>query len=495
LLNALTPVQQPVQWSKLDQVFDSVVMINKDNDNDESGRLQRYDMVAERQEEALKERFPNPKDVQSIANYFRLIRKAYRAVLRAFVFKVLPYRVSSFLLRTRLIHLVDKGYHKFARQTVEQVVHSVTQNEELRRVLLYAWCDYGTPPNEAPFAAHALLTMHYTDGAFYPVGGPSEIPRRIGAVVRERGGELRVNAAVEQIWVEHHRVAGVHLRDGTRIRAKNVISNAGVMNTYQKLVPHAKYQSPALHDLFKNDRLKSGMTGLFLFVGLEGSSDRDLNLPKHQIWAFMDETGVGQGSESKSDDNSLPKGLPIFIGSPSVKDESWSRTRPNSSSLEILTPAPWDWFAEKWANKDPSDADYEQMRQDLAQRVWERSRQVLVAAGASESLPHNILDADFHKLGTPLDFSRHLGSDRGACYGLDHTTDRFDPKTFYLQLRPETRSLPGFYLTGQDISMCGMAGAMIGGYLCASKVMGILDPSTLLKKLNQARVDRCASLD
>jgi hypothetical protein len=55
-------------------------------------------------------------------------------------------------------------------------------------------------------------------------------------------------------------------------------------------------------------------------------------------------------------------------------------------------------------------------------------------------------------------------------YGADHNLARFTPKAA-AALRPGS-ALAGLYLTGQDVFMCGFAGAMFGGLLCASEVLG-----------------------
>jgi len=47
--------------------------------------------------------------------------------------------------------------------------------------------------------------------------------------------------------------------------------------------------------------------------------------------------------------------------------------------------------------------------------------------------------------------------------------DRFSLRTS-VKLRPDT-SIPGLYLTGQDILSCGFAGAMFSGVITASTVL------------------------
>ncbi len=72
-------------------------------------------------------------------------------------------------------------------------------------------------------------------------------------------------------------------------------------------------------------------------------------------------------------------------------------------------------------------------------------------------------------VGTPLSNIHYLGTPRGEVYGIDHNTTRFTLPAM-AALRPQT-SLPGLYLTGQDVFMCGFIGAMFGGVLCAAAVL------------------------
>jgi all-trans-retinol 13,14-reductase len=57
---------------------------------------------------------------------------------------------------------------------------------------------------------------------------------------------------------------------------------------------------------------------------------------------------------------------------------------------------------------------------------------------------------------------------RAASYGLAHPPSRY---TATGGLRPQT-TLPGLWLTGQDVTTSGFAGAMMGGLLTAHGVLG-----------------------
>jgi len=236
--------------------------------------------------------------------------------------------------------------------------------------------------------------------------------------------------------------------------------------------------------------LDNGITGIVLFVGLSGDLDDDFHLPHQQLWVFPDnnfDTGSFPDSlerlaAMKSED------VGMFVTVPCAKDGAWKSTYPGKTTLEILVEMPWKAFGDildesGQVRKDKMD-EYEQFKRTFGQLMWTRSRQALLAAGASTNLPKSLDDTDFAEMGTPLTFEHYLG--RSAWLGLDHGVERFHPRQFYLTLRPECK-INGLFLSGQDVSFGGVEGALLGGYICAAKVMGEKNPFVLLQKVNVNR--------
>lgn len=114
---------------------------------------------------------------------------------------------------------------------------------------------------------HSLLVSHYLNGAWYPKGGASEIAYHMIPIIEKAGGAVLARAPVNRILFNEakeayggcgfllffsshipHRekihdvcvVSGVSVMKGqeeVHIRAPMIISNAGIFNTYQKLLP------------------------------------------------------------------------------------------------------------------------------------------------------------------------------------------------------------------------------------------------------------------
>ncbi|HAZ47106.1 MAG TPA: carotene isomerase, partial [Cyanobacteria bacterium UBA11371] len=71
----------------------------------------------------------------------------------------------------------------------------------------------------------------------YPIGGSGALVDALVRGLNKYGGQLILNAHVEQVLVENNQAVGVRLRNGKEIRAKKaVISNASVWDTL-KLLP------------------------------------------------------------------------------------------------------------------------------------------------------------------------------------------------------------------------------------------------------------------
>ena len=85
----------------------------------------------------------------------------------------------------------------------------------------------------------ASLQYHFwTDGAFYPVGGPVKLAQHAIPIIQRNGGGVFVRAPVSRILLNKGRAVGVQIDKGPKVMAPVVISNCGMNVTWSKLLPN-----------------------------------------------------------------------------------------------------------------------------------------------------------------------------------------------------------------------------------------------------------------
>jgi all-trans-retinol 13,14-reductase len=102
--------------------------------------------------------------------------------------------------------------------------------------------------------------------------------------------------------------------------------------------------------------------------------------------------------------------------------------------------------------------NYEQLKDQFSARLLEH----LYA-----SVPQVRGKIDQAELSTPLSTRHFANYAQGEPYGLAHTPARFQQRN----LKPRT-PLGNLFLTGQDITVCGVAGGLAAGVICASAMLG-----------------------
>ncbi|XP_077475291.1 all-trans-retinol 13,14-reductase-like [Stigmatopora argus] len=469
MLDQLTNGQ--LQWEPLENPFDQVVIGPPEN-------RRRYPIYSGRKRfpDELKKCFPG--EEAAIDEYMRLVLKIGRGVWFLAVLKQLPAFLAELLVRSGLVGYVSP-FFKMASRSVTEVIDGLTENKDLRAVFAYIFGTYGNMPKEASFAMHSLLVTHYLNGAWYPKGGASEIAYHMIPIIEKAGGAVLVRAPVNRILFNEAREAcGVSVMKGqeeVHIQAPMIISNAGIFNTYQQLLPKELQAMPAIQRQLS--MVKNGMGGLSIFLGLNGTKE-ELGLKADNYWIFsennLDELMI---KYSNSDREESSKNIPIlFVASPSAKDPTWEERSPGKSTLSLVSFAIYDWF-EEWKDDKPTNRapDYK----ELKQAFMETSLQIVL-----DNFPKITRDkVEFIDAGTPITNTHYIAAPKGEIYGADHGTSRFNPQ-LCASLRPQT-PFKNLYLTGQDVFVCGFAGALAGALTCGSAILHRnlhMDAITLAKK-------------
>ena len=431
--------QGQLQWAAMDAVYDRFFLGD-----------QAFEAVAGKAEfrDNLVRHFPD--EAAAIDRYLELLAEVSRG-MRGFALSRLLSPGQLKLVQPVLRRLLPDSFHRTTRDVLEEL----TGNATLIAVLTGQWGDLGLPPARSSFIIHALIARHYLHGGFYPVGGSWRIAETIIPRIQASGGEVFTYARVQQILVENGKACGVLMADGERILAPCVISSAGVMNTFQRLLPPDAVTRSGYDRLLR--QVTPSMAHVGLYIGLKETAEA-LGLPRSNFWIYPSADYEGDLQRFEQDPSApLPV---VYVSFPSAKDPDYANRHPGTATIEVVAPAPFAWF-ERWDGSTwgQRGEDYEAFKQALGERILE----VML-----EKLPQLRGRIDYWEISTPLSSQHFNAYARGELYGIDHTPERFAQHW----LTPRTR-IPGLWLTGQDIMSCGVVGAMMGGVLTAQAVGGL----------------------
>ncbi len=425
-----------LEWAPMPDVYDRVFL---------GERAYDYRTGWRRFASKMKEYFPGER--HAIDRYLAAVRSCNSVGTPFWADRALPLGVSRVIGPA-----LRMPFLRWAGRTTADVMRDITRNRELTAVLTAQLGDYGLTPSQSSFAIHAAVAAHYLAGAYFPVGGAGAIARSIAPTIERAGGAIYVSAEVERILVEGGRAVGVRMADGRELRAPIVISDAGAANTYGKLLPQAEVPASIREDL---RRIGASLGYLCLYIGAK-HTDEELGIEGTNLWIYPDADHDGNFARFAADPEApLPL---VYVSFPSAKDPSFRERYPGRSTIDAIVPARYEWF-EKWEGTRwmKRGADYDALKERFTKRILD---------AVFTKVPKLRGKIDVCELSTPVTTHHFAGHPRGELYGLDHT-----PARYRTPIHTRTH-LSGLFITGQDLVSCGVSGAMLGGVLTATAILG-----------------------
>lgn len=454
LVDQLTDGQ--LEWAPMPPTFDAVVLGEPGRD-----KAVRLCTGTRGYFDKLKEQFPG--EEAAIDEFKRLVKSVTTGLWALGLLKMLPLPLVRLLSRSGLLSLLSP-FCRMTSRSVKDVVDGLTTNAKLRALFSYIFPTYGVLPSKASFSLHSILVQHYLWGAWYPKGGSGEIVFRTIPIIQKAGGNVLGRAPVQSILLDSRgRACGVSVKKGqdvVNIFAPIIVSDAGIFNTYERLLPP---EARALPEIQSRLRMAThGEGGFSVFVGLRGSS-QELGLEATNYYIYADDNldQIMRRYYNSSRDEAAANIPLLFVTSPSAKDPTWDTRYPGKSTLSIITMAKYEWF-EEWKDKPVhkrGDA-YEDVKKTFVDAIMQTIFKLY---------PHIEDKVEYVSGGTPLTNQHYIASPRGEFYGMDHDMARTQIEAI-ATARPQT-AVPNLYLTGQDVAACGFAGALQGAFLCTSAIL------------------------
>ena len=425
-----------LEWSYMDKNYDRIIFPDMS-----------YDFVAPREKFVEDMIAYFPKEERAIISYMDLLDQVSHNSRSFFANKALPG-----ILGAISYPFMTRKFFSFSDRTTLDVLSSLTSDQRLIGVLTGQWGDHGLPPKKSSFAMHAMVARHYLDGGNYPTGSSRRIAETISDLIEKKEGVLAVNAPVSRIKIENGSAVGVIMENGDEIEAETVISNAGVINTIEKLLDDENSYTRIKENLKKINQTESYVC---LHIGLNKSAN-DLGLSNTNLWIYP---GYDHDQNIKSYIENQATDFPVvYVSFPSAKDKAWNENHSGYATMEAITFSSWDWYS-KWQEYPwkKRGQEYEQAKQKLSNRILDI---------VTKQVPNIQTSIDYKELSTPLTIRDLANYQKGEMYGIDHDSNRFRQRW----LRPQSE-IKNLFFTGQDIMTAGVSSALFSGMLTASTIL------------------------
>jgi phytoene dehydrogenase-like protein len=221
----------------------------------------------------------------------------------------------------------------------------------------------------------------------YPVGGSGALVNALLRGLKGRGGELRLNAHVEQILVEGGREIGVQLQNGETIRARRaVVSNAVIWDTL-KLLPEGVVPKSYL---IKSQETPECNSFMHLHLGID-AADLPPDLECHYIVVNDWDRGVTAAQNV------------VAISIPSLLDPNLAP--PGKHTIHVYAPATEPY--QLWQGLDRRSEAYAAQKEARAEVMWKALERMI---------PDIRSRCEVTLVGTPLTHQRFLRRHQGT-YG------------------------------------------------------------------------------
>ncbi|MFG1173969.1 phytoene desaturase [Erwiniaceae bacterium CAU 1747] len=278
-----------------------------------------------------------------------------------------------------------------AWRSVYGMVAKFIENEQLRQAFSF----HSLLVGGNPFATSSIYTLiHALErewGVWFARGGTGALVQGMVKLFEDLGGTLELNAEVTKLETEGDRISAVQLKDGRRIAADSVASNADVVQTYAKLLgdhPVGAARGASL----KRKRMSNS-----LFVLYFGLNKHHSQLAHHTVCfgprykALIDEIFH---SPTLSEDFSL------YLHAPCVTDPSLAP--PGCGSYYVLAPVP---------HLGTADLDWTVEGPRLRDRIFAYLEQHYMPGLRDQLVTHRMF--------TPFDFRDRLGAWQGSAFSVE----------------------------------------------------------------------------
>lgn len=271
-----------------------------------------------------------------------------------------------------------------------------------------------------PFETSSIYTLiHFLErkwGVFFPRGGTGALVQALVKLFEELGGEIILNAEVDEIVQSRGQVLGIKTKDGKLHDLNLVISNADVMHTYANLLRQSHEVST------ERERLRKMRYSMSLFLIYFGTNKTYPDIAHHTVLFGP------RYRELLSDifhKGVLADDFSLYLHAPTRTDPHLAP--PGHEGFYVLAPVP---------NLEQGGVDWEIEGEKYAQKIL-------------DYLEKNYLpDLNKHlvtkRIFTPKDFATELNAHHGSAFSLQPVLTQ----SAFFRTKNRDQKIKGLYFVG-----------------------------------------------
>jgi phytoene desaturase len=291
-----------------------------------------------------------------------------------------------------------------------------------------------------PFDAASLYVLiHYLErnwGVHYAMGGTGSIVEAMGRLFEELGGQVYLNAEVDEILVKNGKAVGILLESGDVFSADAVISNADVAYTYLNMIDPEHRRINTDH---KISSLKYSMSLFVIYFGTNRQY-RDTPLKHHNIIFSKRYKGL---LKEIFGNQGLPEDFSLYLHMPTYTDPSMAPA--GHEAFYVLSPVP----------NLRADIDWEQMARPYRDAIMQFLEDNYLPGLQEAIVSEHYID--------PLHFKQALNSHLGAGFSVQPVL----LQSAWFRPHNQSEDIQGLYFAGAGTH----PGAGLPGVLASGKIV------------------------
>eukprot|EP01088_Endostelium_zonatum_P011675 TRINITY_DN25822_c0_g1_i1.p1 TRINITY_DN25822_c0_g1~~TRINITY_DN25822_c0_g1_i1.p1 ORF type:complete len:560 (-),score=106.15 TRINITY_DN25822_c0_g1_i1:8-1687(-) len=308
---------------------------------------------------------------------------------------ITQWDVYPMLLRTQILRIWTTVWARSAH---------FFYSDQIRRAMSFSCMYMGMSPFDAPASYSLLSYAEYAKAVWYPKGGFQTVPAAYEKIAKEYGATFQYNTTVSKILAEEggktDSVQGVELKDGTKIYADVVVSNADLVWTYNHLLPPSNYAK-----YLQTKELTCSSISFYW-----GLSEEVKELGIHNI--FLAEQ-YRESFDEIFKDGKVPSEPSFYINVPSRIDKT---AAPNGGDTVVVLVPCGPIAGDKAPDGYKDKASFEKIKAHVRKQILET-----VQARTGRNL-EPLIKEEFVK--DPWDWREQFGLWNGSILGLSHSVSQ-----------------------------------------------------------------------